>query len=47
MSTAAHILANRANAALSAGPRTLRGKAASRRNAARDGLSSAFRAARR
>ncbi len=46
MSTAAHILANRANASLSAGPRTLQGKA-SRRNAARDGLSSAFRAARR
>jgi hypothetical protein len=43
MSTTAQMLANRANAALSTGPRTLDGKAASSRNATKHGLSSAFR----
>jgi hypothetical protein len=43
MSTPAQILANRANAALSTGPRTAQGKAAASRNATKHGLSSAFR----
>ncbi len=43
MSSTAQILANRANAALSTGPRTPQGKAAASRNATKHGLSSAFR----
>ena len=43
MATSAQLLANRNNAALSTGPRTPDGRAASSRNATKHGLSSAFR----
>jgi hypothetical protein len=43
MATPAQLFANRNNAALSTGPRTPDGKAASSRNATKHGLSSAFR----
>ena len=43
MATSAQLFANRNNAALSTGPRTPGGKAASSRNATKHGLSSAFR----
>ena len=43
MASSAQLLANRNNAALSTGPRTPVGKAASSRNATKHGLSSAFR----
>ena len=43
MATTAQLLANQQNAALSTGPRTPDGKAASSPNATKHGLSSAFR----
>jgi hypothetical protein len=43
MASTAQVLANQKNAALSTGPRTADGKAASARNATRHGLSSGFR----
>jgi hypothetical protein len=43
MATTAQLIANQKNAALSTGPRTSDGKAASSRNAIKHGLSSAFR----